>query len=83
MQVRTYEDKQGKTVWVTEVIGNRIEFLERKGTGTGQNQGQTAAPPPQQSQQPPQPKYQQQNAFRQDGFSNMGTQVPFDEEVPF
>ena len=55
MQVRTYEDKQGKTVWVTEVIGNRI----------------------------PQPKYQQQNAFRQDGFSNMGTQVPFDEEVPF
>ena len=32
MQVRTYEDKQGKTVWVTEVIGNRIEFLERKRT---------------------------------------------------
>lgn len=83
MQVRTYEDKQGKTVWVTEVIGNRIEFLERKGSGTGQNQGQATAPPPQQPQQPAQPKYQQQNAFRQDGFSNMGTQVPFDEEVPF
>ena len=43
MQVRTYEDKQGKTVWVTEVIGNRIEFLEEhlawlhKGIAEGSN----------------------------------------------
>ena len=30
MQVRTYLDKNEKTVWVTEVIGERIEFLEKK-----------------------------------------------------
>lgn len=30
IQVRTYEDKEKKTVWITEVIGDRIEFLERK-----------------------------------------------------
>ncbi len=31
IQVRTYEDKEThKTVWMTEVIGDRIEFLERK-----------------------------------------------------
>lgn len=31
IQVRTYEDKETKkTVWITEVIGDRIEFLERK-----------------------------------------------------
>lgn len=37
MQVRTYEDKNSNKVWVTEVIGDRIEFLESK--------GKTAAPP--------------------------------------
>ena len=30
IQVRTYEDKNKKTVWVTEVIGDHIEFIERK-----------------------------------------------------
>lgn len=30
IQVRTYEDKDKKTVWVTEVIGDRIEFIERR-----------------------------------------------------
>lgn len=30
IQVRTYEDKNKKTVWVTEVIGDHIEFIERR-----------------------------------------------------
>ena len=31
IQVRNYEDKEThKTVWVTEVVGDRIEFIERK-----------------------------------------------------
>lgn len=31
IQVRTYEDKDTrKTVWVTEVVGDRIEFIESK-----------------------------------------------------
>lgn len=30
IQVRTYEDKNKNAVWVTEVIGDRIEFIERK-----------------------------------------------------
>lgn len=30
IQVRTYEDKNKKTVWVTEVVGDHIEFIERK-----------------------------------------------------
>ena len=30
MQVRTYIDKSERTVWVTEVVGERIEFLEKK-----------------------------------------------------
>ena len=79
IQVRTYEDKQGRKVWVTEVVGDRIEFLEKKDSSANRNQGQyVAPPPPQQPQQPPQPQYQQQTAF-----DHLGTQVPFDEEVPF
>ena len=33
MQVRSYEDKNKNKVWVTEVVGDRIEFLESKGNG--------------------------------------------------
>ena len=30
IQVRSYLDKNERTVWVTEVIGERVEFLEKK-----------------------------------------------------
>lgn len=78
MQMRNYDDKNGKKVWVTEVVGDSIEFLEKKEANANRNQGyqgQASAPPPQQQ---PHPQYQQQDAF-----SHMGTQVPFDEDVPF
>ncbi len=31
IQTGSYEDKDGKTVYTTDVIANRIEFVERKG----------------------------------------------------
>ena len=34
VQVRNYEDKSGEKRWVTEVIGDKIEFLERKSAST-------------------------------------------------
>lgn len=30
IQVRYYDDKNGNRRWVTEVVGDRIEFIERK-----------------------------------------------------
>ena len=86
MQVRTYDNKQGQKVWVTEVIGDHIEFLEKKQENHGngqqgyqqqgfQQQGNAQGYPPQGQ---PRQQYQQQDAF-----SQMGQQVPFDEEVPF
>jgi single-strand DNA-binding protein len=30
LQVRTYEDKDGKKVWVTEVLAENIQYLESK-----------------------------------------------------
>ena len=32
LQIRTYDDKDGQKHWVTEVVGDRIEFVENKKT---------------------------------------------------
>ena len=87
MEMRDYQDKNGNQRRVYEVNVQGFYFgdsakpqqSQQQPTQQGfpqqgyQGQQSYAAPP----QQPAQ-KYQQQDAF-----SNMGTQVPFDEEVPF
>lgn len=39
LQIRTYEDKTGQKHWITEVIANSVEFIEKRGdnatTATG------------------------------------------------
>lgn len=54
IQSRTYDDKDGKRVYVTEVVANEVEFLERKdksGEGSSspgsygkKNSGQSQSP---------------------------------------
>jgi single-strand DNA-binding protein len=39
IQTGSYEDKDGKTVYTTDVIANRIEFVEKKGQGGSQGFG--------------------------------------------
>ena len=36
IQTGSYEDKDGKTVYTTDVIANRIEFVEKRGQGGGE-----------------------------------------------
>src|SRR5690625_936666 len=44
LQSRTYEDKDGKTVYVTEVVADSVQFLESRGSSQGQqHQGQQPA----------------------------------------
>ena len=80
MEMRDYQDKNGNQRRVYEVNVQGFYF----GDSAKPQQSQQQTPQqgfPQQSyapQQPAQKQYQQQDAF-----SNMGTQVPFDEEVPF
>ena len=38
IQTRTYDDKDGKTVFVTEIIAEYVQFLESKGS-SGNQQG--------------------------------------------
>ena len=85
MEMRDYQDKNGNARRAYEVIVQGFYF------GDSAKPQQSQQQPPQQGfpqqgyqgyaappQQPAQQQYQQQDAF-----SNMGTQVPFDEEVPF
>ena len=46
LQIRTYDDQQGQKRWVTEVVADRVEFLEwdKKNESTSQGQGSSGAP---------------------------------------
>ena len=38
LQVRTYDSENGQKHWVTEVVAEQVEFVERKGSGSGLKQ---------------------------------------------
>ena len=57
LQIRNFEAKDGATHWVTEVIANSVEFIERK--------------------------YESNAGKAPQSMADMGTDIPFDEEVPF
>lgn len=61
LQIRNYDGKDGVKRYVTEVIANTVEFVERKSFASGGGNSDS-------------------------GVSEMetfGSQVPFDEEIPF
>ncbi len=63
LQTRNYEDKDGKKVYVTEVVAEDIILLSsgREGAGSGMDQSQVSSPrgpqrvPPQRPQEPAEP----------------------------
>ena len=46
IQTRNYEDKDGKRVYVTEILANNISFLDSKGTNTSSNDFNSLSEPP-------------------------------------
>ena len=70
LQIRSYEGKDGQKHYVTEVVSDRMEFIEKKGSGS-----------PSAGQQKPEPVKQGFEAMGQDVTDEPGFQ--FDEEVPF
>ena len=46
IQTRNYEDKDGKRVYVTEILANNISFLDFKGTNTSSNDFNSLPEPP-------------------------------------
>lgn len=72
LQIRSYDGKDGNRHWVTEVIANSVEFIERKADSANRHiapAGDMGASP-------------RAGAAKSD-MSGLGTSVPFDEDVPF
>lgn len=77
LQIRNFDAKDGTKHWVTEIIANNVEFIERKSESANRNQqygqpypGTDAGAEPAASMPKP-------------SMEGLGTPVPFDEEVPF
>lgn len=66
IQTRTFEDKDGKTIYVTEVLAENIQFLEPRKSENGPSTNQGYQQNNQQYQQS-QPQAQQPNPFEQQG----------------
>lgn len=90
LETRKWQDKNGNNRTSYEIICNSFYFADSGGQ-QGQQQGYAQQNVPQsgytsqQSYQQPQQGYatQQPSKPQQQSFSRFGTQVPFDEEVPF
>ena len=88
LQIRSYDGKDGNRHWVTEVIANNVEFVERKADSANRHiapTGDVGASP--RSGAATQDAVLKQGSVFQGAVSgrygDLGTQVPFDEEVPF
>lgn len=79
LQSRSYENNEGKRVYVTEVVCDSVQFLEPKSNNQQQNNYQ----PPQYNQQQgyQQQNYQQSNTYQQP--QNNQYQPPQQQSNPF
>lgn len=62
MQVRSYENNEGKRVYITEVIADNVRFLESNRQESGQGESRSS---------------------KEDPFSDQGTPIDIDEDLPF
>ena len=76
IQTRTYDDKDGKRVYVTEVVADEIHFADRKMDGAPAGPAVTTTPGRQQTT--PAPTAQQAPAADDDFVL-----LPDDDELPF
>ena len=76
LRIRNFDAKDGTKHWVTEIIANNVEFIERKSESANRNQqyGQ---------QYPGQDAGAAESVAPKSPMSGLGSDVPFDEEVPF
>ena len=78
LQIRNFDAKDGTKHWVTEIIANNVEFIERKSESANRNQNF--------SQQYPGPDAGAAEAAApatKSPMGGLGSDVPCDEEVPF
>ena len=86
VQTRRFEGQDGKTVFVTEILAENIQFLESKGTSQNRG-GEPSGFQPNRNQnqfQPNQNQNQSQNQNQEDPFSSSGDPIDIsDDDLPF
>lgn len=82
VQTRRYEGQDGKTVFVTEIVAESVQFLETKGSSQNKEQGSSGFQP---AQNPNQNQNQnQQNQNQENPFGNSGEPIDIsDDDLPF
>ena len=83
LQTGSYTNKDGATVYTTDVVADRVEFLEwgdRQSSGEMSGQRSYSAPreaAPQYQSAEPQPTSEPQEEFAPDGFTSIEEDIPF------
>ena len=83
IQTRNYDDKDGKKVYVTEILATNISFLDSKGTGNGSNNFYGMPEPPMVGEDVMAQK-QETVSTLQDPFEAFGDSIEIsDNDLPF
>jgi single-strand DNA-binding protein len=83
LQTGSYTNKDGATVYTTDVVADRVEFLEwgdRQSSGEASGQRSYSAPreaAPQYQSAEPQGMSEPQEEFAPDGFTSIEEDIPF------
>ncbi len=82
IQTGSYQNRDGQTVYTTDVVANRVEFLDRgdRGQSQGYDSTQARQAPRSAGQRQPEPA---QPAADEDIFDMPDTFEEIDEDVPF
>ncbi|BAC15434.1 single-strand DNA-binding protein (phage-related protein) [Oceanobacillus iheyensis HTE831] len=85
IQTRNFEGQDGKTVYVTEVVADSVQFLETKGSQGGQDSSGGYQQNRNQNQYQNQNQYaSNQNQDQEDPFKNNGEPIDIsDDDLPF
>ncbi|PGT83257.1 single-stranded DNA-binding protein [Bacillus sp. AFS040349] len=87
LQSRTYQDQSGKTVFVTEVVAESVQFLEPKGnrnSGQGNNSNNNNQGNNNYGGYQGSGNNNNSGGYESDPFANMGTPVDIpDDNLPF
>ncbi|WP_164670546.1 single-stranded DNA-binding protein [Virgibacillus doumboii] len=82
VQTRTFETKEGRTAFVTEIVAENIQFLESK--GSAQNRGDQQTSGFQQNQSQNQNQMNQNQNEKGGPFENNGEPIDIsDDDLPF
>lgn len=84
IQTRNYDDKDGKRVYVTEILATNISFLDAKGTGNASNNSLYGMPEPPMQQEESIPEKMETVSVEKDPFEAFGDSIEIsDNDLPF